>query len=89
MSKRRGDKPFVELTEGAIRVSWRGHTRTISGAAAPASAETTPDFTIVLDELTFWDPPDENVEIDMAELQTILKGIDEACDRLGLSVEYE
>jgi hypothetical protein len=36
-----------------------------------------------------WDAPDDESEIEMAELQTILEAIDDAFDRLGLSVAYE
>jgi hypothetical protein len=89
MSRKRGDKPEVELTEGAIRVVWRGRTRTILPAPAPTNAEDAADFTISLDELVCWDPPDDETEIAMAELQTILEAIDDAFDRLCLSVAYE
>jgi hypothetical protein len=89
MTKRRADRPLVELTEGAIRVSWRGKTRTIVSSAAPPNAEEAPDFTVSLDDVTFWDPPDDSVEIEMPALQAILEAIDEAFDRLGLSIEYE
>jgi hypothetical protein len=89
MTKKRGDRPEVELTEGAIRVVWRGRTRTILPAPAPTNAEDAADFTVSLDELVCWDPPDDETEIAMTELQRILEAIDEAFDRLGLSVAYE
>jgi hypothetical protein len=89
MTKRRGDKPEVELTEGAIRVVWRGRTRTILPAPAPTNAEEAADFTVALDDLVCWDPPDDDTEIEMNELQVILEAIDEAFDRLGLDVAYE
>jgi hypothetical protein len=89
MTRKRGDKPEIELTEGAIRVVWRGRTRTILPAPAPTNAEEAPDFTVALDDLVCWDPPDDESEIGMSELQKILEAIDEAFDRLGLSVEYE
>lgn len=89
MTKKRGDKPEVELTEGAIRVVWRGRTRTILPAPAPTNAEEAADFTVTLDDLVCWDPPDDETEIEMTELQIILEAIDEAFDRLGLDVAYE
>ena len=89
MTKKRAGKPVVELTEGAIRVSWRDRTRTILPMAGPPGAEEAADFTINLDDIVCWDPPDQEIEIEMTELQVILEAIDEACDRLGLSVEYE
>jgi hypothetical protein len=89
MTRKRGDKPEVELTEGAIRVVWRGRTRTILPAPAPPNAEDAADFTVSLDDLVCWDPPDDETEIEMTELQIILEAIDEAFDRLGLDVAYE
>jgi hypothetical protein len=89
MSRKRGDKPEVELTEGAIRVIWRGRTRTILPAPPPINAEEAADFTVSLDELVCWDAPDDETEIAMAELQQILEAIDDAFERLGLDVAYE
>ena len=89
MSKKRGDKPEVELTEGAIRVVWRGRTRTIVPSPPPLNAEEAADFTVSLDDLMCWDAPDDESEIQMAELQKILEAIDDAFDKLGLSVAYE
>ena len=89
MTRKRGDRPDVELTEGAIRVVWRGRIRTIHPAAAPPNAEEAADFIVSLDDLVCWDPPDEEMEIQMAELQKILEAIDEAFDKHGLEVAYE
>ncbi|HUO55029.1 MAG TPA: Imm74 family immunity protein [Rhodoblastus sp.] len=89
MVKRRGDRPEVELTEGAIRVVWRGRTRTILPGAAPPGSEEAADFIVALDDIVCWDPPDDETEIEMDELQKILEAIDEAFDRLGLEVAYE
>lgn len=89
MTRKRGDKPEVELTEGALRVHWRGRTRTILPAPAPPDAEEAPDFVVLLDDLVCWDAPDQEREIEMKELQSILEAIDEAFDRLGLAVDFE
>ncbi len=89
MARKRGDRPEVELTEGAIRVVWRGRTRTILPATAPPSSEEAADFIVALDDIVCWDPPDDDTEIKMDELQKILEAIDEAFDRLGLEVAYD
>jgi hypothetical protein len=89
MARKRGDRPEVELTEGAIRVVWRGRTRTILPVAAPPNSEEAADFIVALDDIVCWDPPDDETEIQMDELQKILEAIDEAFDRLGLEVAYE
>jgi Immunity protein 74 len=89
MGRTRGDKPEVELTEGAIRVTWRGRARTILPARPPPGCEEAADFIVILDDLVCWDPPDEETEIEMHELQKILEAIDDAFDRLGLDVAYE
>ncbi len=89
MSRTRGDRPVVELTEGAIRVSWRGRIRTILPGPPPAGSEEAADFIVILDDLVCWDPPDDQTEIEMNELQKILEAIDDAFDRLGLDVAYD
>jgi len=89
MKGKRGDRPEVELTEGAIRVVWRGRTRTIHPAPAPPGAEEAADFIVALDDLVCLDAPDDETEIQMKELQVILEAIDDAFDRLGLEVAYE
>jgi hypothetical protein len=89
MSRKRGDKPEVELTEGAIRVIWRGRIRTILPSPPPPNAEEAADFIVNLDDLMCWDEPDDESEIAMNELQKILEAIDDTFDRLGLSVAYE
>jgi hypothetical protein len=70
-------------------VVWRGRTRTILPSPPPPNAEEAADFTVNLDDLVCWDAPDEETEIEMTELQKILEAIDEAFEKLGLSVEYE
>jgi hypothetical protein len=89
MNRKSGDRPEVELTEGAVRVLWRGRTRTILSAPSPPSAEETADFIVALDDLVCWDPPYEEKEIEMKELQIILEAIDDTFDKLGLEVAFE
>lgn len=89
MGKKRGDRPEVELTEGAIRVSWKGRVRTILPTAKPPDAEDEADFFVDLDDIVCWDAPNDETEIEMHELQRILEAIDETFDRMGLVVAYD
>jgi hypothetical protein len=79
----------VELTEGAFRVTCGPKCLTIfpaadlSGAAAPA------DFVIRLDEILTWDPPHDESEVEVEELQKIAAGITAECERRGLIVAFE
>lgn len=86
---RKGERPRVELTEGAIRVHFHGRVRTITPSAAPPGAEEAADFVVHLDDLVYWDPPDEEIEIEMDDLQKMFEAMDEAFERLGLSLTYE
>ncbi|MBV9522118.1 MAG: hypothetical protein JO010_04965 [Alphaproteobacteria bacterium] len=79
----------VEVTEGAIRVRQGGRVLTIAPTPPPPDAVDAPDFLIHLDEIETWDAPDNEVEIEVAELQMILRTVEEECDRHGLSVEFE
>lgn len=79
----------VELTEGAIRVRQAGRLLTITPAAPPPNAGEAPDFVVHLDDIQTWDAPDNEVEIDVAELQIILHAVETECERHGLSVEFE
>jgi hypothetical protein len=89
MTRKRGDRPEVALTEGAIRVSWKGKVRTILPSPKPPDAEDEADFFVDLDDIVCWDAPDDEIEIEMHELQRILEAIDEAFDRMGLVVAYD
>ncbi len=79
----------VELTEGAFRVTCGTKTLTIfpavdlPGAAAPA------DFVIRLDEILTWDPPHEDSEVEVEDLQRIAAVITAECERRGLIVAFE
>jgi hypothetical protein len=79
----------VELTEGAIRVRQGKRTLTVKPAPPPPNAEDAPDFIIHLDDIETWDAPDNEVEIEVAELQMILTAVEAECERHGLSVEFE
>ncbi|MBV8850730.1 MAG: hypothetical protein JOZ16_14230 [Methylobacteriaceae bacterium] len=79
----------VEVTEGAIRVRRGGRVLTITPAAPPPDAGEAPDFIIHLDDIETWDAPDNDVAIEVAELQLILRAVEEECERHGLSVEFE
>ena len=79
----------VELTEGAIRVRHGKRTLTIKPTPPPPDAGDAPDFIIHLDDLEVWDAPDQETEIEVAELHLILRAVEAECDRHGLSVEFE
>ena len=79
----------VELTEGAIRVRQGGRVLTITPAAPPPNAGDAPDFIIHLDDIVTWDAPDNEAEIEVAELQMILHAVETECEKHGLSVEFE
>ncbi|MFV0281299.1 MAG: Imm74 family immunity protein [Rhodoblastus sp.] len=79
----------VEITEGAIRVRHAGRVLTLHASPPPPSVEERPDFIVALDEVEHWDAPHEEIEIDIAKLQTILAAIEDECDRHGLTVEFE
>jgi hypothetical protein len=89
MTRKRGDRLEVALTEGAIRVNWKGRVRTILPSAKPPDSEDDADFFVDLDDIVCWDAPDDEIEIEMHELQRILEAIDEAFDRMGLVVAYD
>ena len=54
-----------------------------SRAAAPA------DFVIRLDEILTWDPPHEDSEVEVEDLQRIAAGITAECERRGLTAAFE
>ena len=55
----------------------------------PPDSGEAPDFIIHLDDIEAWDAPHNEVEIEVAELQMILRAVEEECERHGLSVEFE
>ena len=79
----------VELTEGAIRVLKGDRVLTLTRGSAPPDAEDTPDFVVLLDEISFWDAPHGDDEIEMTDLQKIVEMIEDTFDRHGLTVAFE
>lgn len=79
----------VEITEGAIRARHAGRTITLTSCPPPPGAEESPDFIIRLDDIERWDPPHDEAEIGVEELQFLLTAIEDECDRHGLSVEFD
>jgi immunity protein 74 of polymorphic toxin system len=79
----------VELTEGAIRVRRGARVLTITPAPPPPDADDAPDFIVHLDDIETWDAPANDVEIEVTELQMILRAVEEECESHGLSVEFE
>ena len=79
----------VELTEGGFRVTCGAKTLTIFPAADLPSAAAPADFVIRLDEILTWDPPHEDSEVEVEDLQRIAAGITAECERRGLTAAFE
>jgi Immunity protein 74 len=79
----------VELTEGAFRVTCGTKCLTIFPATDLPGAATPADFIIRLDEILTWDPPHEDSEVEVEDLQKIAAGITAECERRGLIVAFE
>lgn len=79
----------VELTEGAFRVTCGARSLTIFPAADLPGTEAPADFVIRLDEVLTWDPPHEDSEVEVEDLQRIAAGITAECERHGLTVAFE
>jgi hypothetical protein len=79
----------VELTEGAIRVRQGARVLTLLPAPPPPDAEDASDFILHLDDIATWDPPNEEMEIGIVDLQRILRAVEAECERHGLSVEFD
>lgn len=86
---RRSSAFEVEITEGAIRIRSAGRVLTIANAPPPPDIEDDIDFYIMLDEIGHWDPPDEDQEIDVSELQKILEAIERQVEKHGLNIVFE
>jgi hypothetical protein len=79
----------VELTEGAFRATCGPKCLTIFPAADLPGAAAPADFVIRLDEILMWDPPHEDSEVEVDDLQKITAGITAECERRGLIVAFE
>ena len=86
---RRANNIEVEFTEGAIRVDFAGRKVTIKTAAPEADASDEVDFVVLLDEIVFWDPPDDDKPIEIDELQKILAAIEKQMEKHGLNVDFD
>jgi hypothetical protein len=85
----RGRGIDVEITEGAIRVKSAERVLTIANTPPPADFSEEADFFVRLDEIEYWDPPHDEVTIEVEELQGILEAIEEQVERHGLIVVFE
>jgi hypothetical protein len=79
----------VGLTEGAFRVTCESKSLTIFAASDLPGAAAPADFVIHLDEILTWDPPHDDSEIEVEDLQKIAEGITAECERRGLTVAFE
>lgn len=79
----------VELTEGAFRVSSGDKRLTIFAVKDLPEQQHPADFVIRLDEVLTWDPPHEDQDVSIDDLQKIAAEITDECERHGLSVAFE
>lgn len=86
---RRSSAIDVEITEGAIRVRCGDRVLTLPNTPSPTDADETADFFVRLDEIENWDPPNDDVPIDIVELQKILEAIEAQVEKHGLTVDFE
>ena len=87
---RRGRGRFsVALTEGAFRVTHGKKVLTIFPSPDLPEAETPADFVVSLDEILTWDPPHQDSEIEIDDLQKIVEAIADECEKHGLVVEFD
>lgn len=89
LARRGRDRLIVTLTEGAFRVTHGKKVLTIFSSPDLLEAEVPADFVIHLDEILTWDPPHQDCEVAIEDLQRIMTAIGEECDRRGLVVEFE
>jgi len=89
LARRGRDRLIVTLTEGAFRVTHGKKVLTIFSSPDLLEAEAPADFVIHLDEILTWDPPHQDCEVAIEDLQRIMTAIGEECDRRGLVVEFE
>ena len=90
MSLTRGDGPIdVELLEAAIRIRRGGRTLTIEIAPPDSDSGEAVDLVIRLDAIDCWDPPHDDVPIEIEALQKILGAIERRLEALGLGVDFE
>lgn len=89
LARRGRDRLIVTLTEGAFRVTHGKKVLTIFSSPDLLEAEAPADFVIHLDEILTWDPPHQDCEVAIEDLQRIVTAIGEECDRRGLVVEFE
>ncbi|MDE2579563.1 MAG: hypothetical protein KGL46_12200 [Hyphomicrobiales bacterium] len=84
MARRRAQYE-VEITEGAVRVRHGERVASVQVSAGDEDA----DFVVRLDELSHWDAPHQDEDIEIEELHRILLAIEEQCERHGLNVAFE
>ncbi len=79
----------VEMTEGAIRVRQDNRMLTIHAEAPDAESGEETDFVVRLDEISHWDAPDQDEEIDIVVLQQILDAVEKELAKHGLTVDFD
>ena len=79
----------IELLNEALRVRYKGRALTIANAARAEDQEEDADFLVLLDEILFWDAPDDATPIEVEELLKIMEAIEDFADAQGFSIAFE
>ncbi|GDX38701.1 hypothetical protein LBMAG20_09160 [Methylocystaceae bacterium] len=79
----------VIVTEGSIKVHYFDRTLTIKIERLDDEAEDNSNLFIKLDEIEYWDAPDNIKTISIVELQKILNAIESYAEKNSTIIEFE
>ncbi|HXY58906.1 MAG TPA: Imm74 family immunity protein [Methylocystis sp.] len=79
----------IELVGDALRLHSKGRALTIANAAQSEDQEEEAEFLVLLDEIEFWDAPDDSTPIEIEELPKILDAIEDFAEAHGFSIAFE
>jgi hypothetical protein len=85
---RRGAAIEIEMKDDALILRCNGRSLTVANAALEEDEEDA-DFLVRLDEIEFWDAPNQETAIEIDELQKILETIENFADRNGFDVAFD
>lgn len=84
----RGAAIEIEMKDDALVLRCKGRRLTIVNAALEEGEENA-DFLVRLDEIEFWDAPDDETAIEIEELQKILETIENFAEKNGFDVSFD
>ncbi len=79
----------VIVTESSIKVHYFDRTLTIKIERLDDEAEDNSNLFIKLDEIEYWDAPDNIKTISIVELQKILNAIESYAEKISTIIEFE